>query len=301
MTSSSAIIKIMGNNSSKASFRNAQSSQKYIRADWKAGFQSGIFDMYKEGMLTDVTLVIEGRKFPCHKLVLCAASEYFRCMFTSPFKEAGKDEIEICDISASAFGSVLEYVYGGQVVITADNVEELLNIACMMHFSELKSSCCKLYRCELSLSNVMEIIQIAERYSADELSETCADLIVKNYGKLKSVFNKLPLETACAVLKRNHLPVLNEKETASAVIQWLKANDGGAAAVEKLMTSVRLTELEPFYVKFTLLQSKEVHKSDKVVEMLEKYCSSAQYGLSLPREIAIKHPRPSTGVNVQVR
>ena len=262
--------------------------------------QAGMFDFFKENELTDVTLLVQGRKYQCHKLVLSVGSEYFRTMFTSRFQEASQNEIELRDINASAFESVLQYIYSGKVEITAENVEQLLNIACMMHLAALKSACCKLYKSFMSLDNVIEHINVAEKFSAEELTHACAELLVKNFKRVKGTFNSLPIDALSIVLNHNSLPVDSEKEVATAVLQWLKANDADAASVEKLVPAIRLTELDPFYVNFTLLQSDVIRKSCKVANMLQTFCNRANFGLSLPREIAIKFPRPSSGVQIEV-
>lgn len=40
--------------------------------------QDGLQNLRLDGFLTDVTLSVQGQKFPCHRAVLAAASLYFR-------------------------------------------------------------------------------------------------------------------------------------------------------------------------------------------------------------------------------
>ncbi len=56
----------------------------------------GLSDLWKEGILCDITLQTEGRNLMAHRAVLAAASLYFRAMLGGNFKEA-KDEVITLD------------------------------------------------------------------------------------------------------------------------------------------------------------------------------------------------------------
>jgi hypothetical protein len=49
--------------------------------------------MRKTGELTDVILVFEGKRIPCHRIVLASQCDYFRAMFRSGLKESSAQEI----------------------------------------------------------------------------------------------------------------------------------------------------------------------------------------------------------------
>ena len=59
---------------------------------------AGMRRCYQEGVLCDVALRVGSLVVHCHRLVLAGSSDFFRCLFTSEFKE--KDQPEI-DLSAS--------------------------------------------------------------------------------------------------------------------------------------------------------------------------------------------------------
>jgi hypothetical protein len=62
--------------------------------------------------LADVVLVVEGERFPAHRNVLAARSEYFRGLVLSGMQEgSGQQEIALEEVSAGAFRVVLRYLY----------------------------------------------------------------------------------------------------------------------------------------------------------------------------------------------
>jgi hypothetical protein len=66
--------------------------------------------------LADVVLVVEGERFPAHRNVLAARSEYFRALLLSGMQEgSGQHEILLEEVSAGAFRVVLRYLYTAAV------------------------------------------------------------------------------------------------------------------------------------------------------------------------------------------
>ena len=66
--------------------------------------------------LADVVLVVEGERFPAHRNVLAALSEYFRGLLLSGMQEgSGQQEIPLEEVSAGAFRVVLRYLYTAAV------------------------------------------------------------------------------------------------------------------------------------------------------------------------------------------
>eukprot|EP00058_Branchiostoma_floridae_P004015 XP_002589503.1 hypothetical protein BRAFLDRAFT_88362 [Branchiostoma floridae] len=57
------------------------------------GFLGTVGDLQKARAFQDVVLEVEDRRFPCHRLVLSAASPYFRAMFTSDMAESQQETV----------------------------------------------------------------------------------------------------------------------------------------------------------------------------------------------------------------
>ncbi|CAM5075396.1 unnamed protein product, partial [Natator depressus] len=85
----------------------------------------GLKQMYLEQLFCDATLVVEGRRFPCHRVLLASVSPYFRVMFTSSFKESQDGEVLLKAIAPSIIQSMLNYLYLEEISLTAETAEEL--------------------------------------------------------------------------------------------------------------------------------------------------------------------------------
>ena len=48
----------------------------------------GLGQLQKEGQFCDVTLLVDGKRFPAHRNVLAAFSPYFKAMFTNTLAES---------------------------------------------------------------------------------------------------------------------------------------------------------------------------------------------------------------------
>ena len=62
-----------------------------LSADWSRYFNCE--------QLSDVTLTVDGARFPAHRVVLAARCNYFRCMFEIGMREASQHEIDVPDVS----------------------------------------------------------------------------------------------------------------------------------------------------------------------------------------------------------
>lgn len=79
-----------------------------------------LLDLFKSREHTDVTFVVNGVRFPAHKVILAARCTYFRILLYGEMKEAylkPDEEIPFPDTTPEAFELLLEYIYSGRVCL----------------------------------------------------------------------------------------------------------------------------------------------------------------------------------------
>jgi len=76
--------------------------------------------MRDDESLCDVTLCVDNSsiRVPAHKVVLAAASPYFRKMFSYGFKEAQNGEVKFHDLSPDVLLSVVHFIYTGKIKVS---------------------------------------------------------------------------------------------------------------------------------------------------------------------------------------
>ncbi len=91
-----------------------------------------------KGVLCDVVINVEGRKFKAHKAVLAAGCGYFRTLFSQKdhqSSDGGTMEVIIQsrDVNADSFENMLDYVYTGKLrPLVWDTIFETLACACYL-------------------------------------------------------------------------------------------------------------------------------------------------------------------------
>ena len=105
--------------------RGARSSALFSHSE-DSGTIEHLHDLSKDlGLLlgcaeiSDVTFIVDDRRFDAHRVVLAARSRYFRALLYGGMKEAKPNaEIQLPYTSAEAFAYLLEYLYSGKLQLS---------------------------------------------------------------------------------------------------------------------------------------------------------------------------------------
>ncbi|CAH2246641.1 kelch 6 [Pelobates cultripes] len=108
---------------------SSEDNRRFDDAGFTLALQNGLENLRLENSLTDVALCIGNKVFPCHRVVLAAASNYFRAMFCNELKEKYEEEIVIQGVEADTMEIILNYTYTSKIVITKQNVQKILEAA----------------------------------------------------------------------------------------------------------------------------------------------------------------------------
>ncbi|KAJ4769415.1 BTB/POZ and MATH domain-containing protein 2 [Rhynchospora pubera] len=126
-------------------------------------FKQQIISLLENGNGADVTFKVNGQTFNAHKFILAARSQVFESLFFGPCKEESDTVIEIEDIEAPVFKSLLHFIYSDTVPEFEERDDNKNN-----HSSKLMAQ---------------RLLVAADRYGLEGLKMTCEMIL---YGRMDS-------------------------------------------------------------------------------------------------------------------
>ena len=119
--------------------------------------------LWENNELSDVEVVVEGRRFPAHRVVLAAGSPHFRAMFTRTFSESRQSSIELHEMPADGFQGVLAFLYSGELALSDSNSEAVLLAADRCEVLGLVNICCNFMLGRTSWQNCLHYWSLADQ------------------------------------------------------------------------------------------------------------------------------------------
>nr|WEX30371.1 Kelch-like protein 6-A-1 [Carassius gibelio] len=216
-----------------------------------AGYlQDGLQSLRLEDSLIDVTLIVQGQSFQCHRVVLAAASHYFRAMFCNDLREKHEENINIKGIDADTMRILLEYTYTSKVIITKDNVQRMLEAASLFQFPHIVDACISYLADVLHPDNCVGILLLADVHSLESLKAQVYTYIIQNFSQVADhdEILDLPADVLVSLLQHDDLGVTAEEQVFDVVTRWVRAQqDERIAQLPRVLAHVRLPLLDPWY------------------------------------------------------
>lgn len=136
--------------------------------------------------LSDVTFLIDGKKFYAHKICLVASSDIFRAMFDGLYKERNAQNVEIPNISWEVFELMMRFIYTGRISITKHLAQDLLVAADQYLIEGLKRLCEYTIAQDICVDNIPMMYDLADTFNASALRRACTLFVLEHYTKLSS-------------------------------------------------------------------------------------------------------------------
>ncbi|XP_027021693.1 BTB/POZ domain-containing protein 9 isoform X1 [Tachysurus fulvidraco] len=193
---------------------------------------------------SDVTFVVEEKRFPAHRVILAARCQYFRALLYGGMRESQPQaEVRLEDTRAEAFSMLLRYLYTGRANLSEAKEETLLDFLGLAHrygLQPLEASTCDYLRTLLNAQNVSLIFDVASLYHLSSLAEACCSFMDRHAVEvLKSDgFLALSKSALLTVVQRDSFAA-SEREIFQALCRWCKQNNEDPDARE-VMSAVRL-------------------------------------------------------------
>ena len=191
--------------------------------------QQDCFKMVGDSELADVVLWAEGERFPAHRGMLAARSEYFRGLIQSVMQagkseSGGVQEIELGGVSAGALRVVLRYLYtaevpesgeggagaGGGNAAGGDGEEaaagqvlerEVLKAADLFRVEGLLEHCVEAFGRRLKVDTAIEQLVWAHSDGPAEARKVATEYFVRNCRRIRvgTIYNCVPIFSGICV------------------------------------------------------------------------------------------------------
>ncbi|KAK0146290.1 BTB/POZ domain-containing protein 9 [Merluccius polli] len=193
---------------------------------------------------SDVTFIVEEKRFPAHRVILAARCHYFRALLYGGMKES-QPQAEVCleETRAEAFSMLLHYLYTGRASLSSAREEVLLDFLGLAHrygLQPLEDSTSEFLRTVLHTGNVCLVFDVASLYALSALSTACCAYMDRHAPDVLSSDGFLALSKAAllTVVRRDSFAA-TEKEIFLALSRWSRHHGDGEDSRE-VMSAVRL-------------------------------------------------------------
>ncbi|XP_071116655.1 kelch-like ECH-associated protein 1B isoform X2 [Haliotis cracherodii] len=219
--------------------------------------------------LCDVTLIVGEEKLMAHKIVLAAASPYFRAMFTGGMREEEMSSIPLHGISPCTLAVLVEFAYTAEIHINEMNVCYLLPAATMFQMTHVVEACSVFLEHQLDPSNCIGIADFASEHGCPELETKARTYIYKHFCEVIKCDEFLMLSPCQMIMliKQDELNIRCESEVFQAVIRWVESDtEKRLGKLESLLAAVRVQFLSPCFLE---QQLKDCHILKKMPQCLQ--------------------------------
>ncbi|GMR58609.1 hypothetical protein PMAYCL1PPCAC_28804 [Pristionchus mayeri] len=257
--------------------------QEIVDSHYPPVVLTSLSELREDEQLCDVELEAEGETILAHRVVLAASIPYFRAMFvSSQMKETNQRRIVLCDISSVALRQLVNYVYTSRLLISADNVQQLLFAASILQMDAVSDHCQKYMSQWLTAQNCISLRQFAEQHNCSSLLLSTDAFAVEHFAEIRLMpdFLSIPFSHIRDLISRSDLNVNNEQEVFETVLQWLGEESDRQSHLPDLLQHVRLTQLSCSYLQDVVMKHPLIATEPSCMQQVAAACCTLFAGLS---------------------
>lgn len=234
--------------------------------------QDGLCDLLENDKLVDCVLKIKGKEFPCHRLVLCACSSYFRSIFLSDLDESKKKELVLEDVEPGVMGLILKYLYTSKINVTEQNVQDIFAVANLYQIPSIFTVCVSFLQKRLSLSNCLAIFRLGLMLDCPRLAVSARNYACERFQLIsrdEEFLQLLPSELA-AILANDNLNVETEEAVFEALMRWVyQDQEKREQELPNLLDCVRLRLVSEEFLRERVESNKLIASKPELQQKLQ--------------------------------
>ena len=181
---------------------------------------------YNKSLFCDVEFSVvdsNGDKvsIPAHKYVLAISSPVFEAMFYGQLAETGRT-IHLQDCTKEGLQEMLRYVYSDEIQLSGSNVMEVLYLADKYMMPFVVEKCREYLEKELGPEDVFSVLPLVQKKGDEKLEQHCWNIVDSETQRAvcSEPFLNTSREMLCQILGRDSLRV-KELDLFQAVDKWV--------------------------------------------------------------------------------
>ncbi|XP_063293296.1 gigaxonin [Pelobates fuscus] len=234
----------------------------------------------EESDFCDALLVLEEQEIPVQRNILAAASPYIRAKlnYNPPKCDGTPYRIELQGISVSIMKEILDYLFSGQIRLSEETIQDVVQAADLLLLTDLKTLCCEFLESCITAENCIGIRDFALHYCLNHVYYLATEYLETHFRDVSSTeeFLELGHVKLKEVLSLEKLNVGNEKYVFEAVLRWIGHDaDVRKVHMREVSSALWVTGLDSSYLREQML-------NEPLVREMVRECSNIP--LSQPQQ-----------------
>ncbi|XP_046339067.2 kelch-like protein 12 [Haliotis rufescens] len=174
------------------------------------------------GQFTDIIIRVEGKEFPCHKILLDSCCPYFSAYFSFSNTEQ-QNTVCLKGVSLSSFTKLIDFIYTATLTVSADEVIDLLECADFLQLRDLVHACSGFLLQHINYDTCLKIFQLAEAHLLPDLKEAAWEYIQTHFKDVaqSESFLHTPKDLLNRIVTSRTLKVDSEMIVLKSIINWV--------------------------------------------------------------------------------
>ena len=211
----------------------------------------GMHKLRQNEEYTDVTLQSGDIQIRCHRNVLAVATDYFKAMFRCGLEESMSATVPLT-VEPEIPTSIVDYLYTGEIELTADNVESLFKAGDVLQLDTFKVACENFMLKQVESANCVGFSKFATLYRLDKLQQQARRVMQSEFKNvaLNEEFKELSCKELIEIIKDDDINVEDEDFVFEAVLDWVRLDlDNRTSSFQTIIEHVRLPYCTSSYLR----------------------------------------------------
>ncbi len=263
---------------------------------YKARVWEDLRTLFQQDHLTDIMLAADGQSIPCHRVLLAAASEFFRDKLVTNPESVQHNLLDIERIDFDTLVSVVSFIYNGDIDLTVEKALKVCPASIKLVLPELMRVCEDFFLDEMSsndpgVSFIIHINRMAKENFMEDLANISWQVMLREFQEFikTDTFKEMSEADLIQYIEDEQLNAANEDPVFEAVVTWVRHDaENRKSSFENLLKHVALSQCSLEFLDHTVRREPLMMIMGCYERLAEALCQHA-------RSVTLKTGTPRKG------